>query len=88
MHMDNMINQSNEYTTDLIRWINIQNQFMVKAIEALKEYVKNYNSAILMMAEPCSNIIKARNSSVSKMQMFMLSITSADVLSRSLAHTV
>jgi hypothetical protein len=67
MHMDNMINQSNEYTKT-IRWINIQNQFMVKAIEALKEYVKKYNSAILMMAEPYSNIIKARNSSVSKMQ--------------------
>ena len=40
MHMDNMINQSNEYTTNMISWINLQNQFMMKAIEALKEYVK------------------------------------------------
>ena len=39
-HMDNMINQSNEYTTNINDWINFQNQFMMKAIEALKEYVK------------------------------------------------
>jgi len=62
-----MINQSNEYTTNMINWINIQNQFMMKAIEALKEYVKNYSSAIVTMAEYYSNMIKASNSSFSKM---------------------
>ncbi|MGB7954006.1 MAG: hypothetical protein WCF23_08490 [Candidatus Nitrosopolaris sp.] len=67
-HMDNLINQSNDYTTDMIRWINIQNQLMVNATEALKEYVKNYNSAIAMLAEYGSNLIKAWNSSVFKMQ--------------------
>ena len=67
-HADKVINQSNEYTTDMIRWINIQNQFMVSVIEALKEYVKNFNSAIAMMAEYNSNVIKAWSSSVSKMQ--------------------
>lgn len=68
MDMDNMINQSNEYTTNMIKWIDIQNQFMVNAIEALKEYVKNCNSAIVHMAEYYSNIIKAGSSSVSKIQ--------------------
>jgi hypothetical protein len=66
-HMENMINQSNEYTTNMINWINVQNQFMMKAIEALKEYVKNYSSAIVTMAEYYSNMIKASNSSFSKM---------------------
>jgi|GEM_PF-1990265 hypothetical protein len=41
-----------------IRWINIQNQLMVN-VTALKEYVKNYNSTIAMMAEYNSNLIKA-----------------------------
>jgi hypothetical protein len=41
---------------------------MVSVIEALKEYVKNFNSAIAMMAEYNSNVIKAWSSSVSKMQ--------------------
>ena len=67
-HMDNVIKQSNDYTSDIIRWINIQNQLMVNATEALKEYVKNYNSAIAMIAEYNSNLIKAWNSSVSKIQ--------------------
>ena len=66
--MDNVIKQSNDYTSDIIRWINIQNQLMVNATEALKEYVKNYNSAIAMIAEYNSNLIKAWNSSVSKIQ--------------------
>jgi hypothetical protein len=66
--MDNLINQSNDYTTDMIRWINIQNQLMVNATEAVKEYVKNYNSAIAMLAEYGSNLIKAWNSSLFKMQ--------------------
>ncbi|MGB6670809.1 MAG: hypothetical protein WBE34_00100 [Candidatus Nitrosopolaris sp.] len=68
-HMDNLINQSNDYTTDMIRWINIQNQLMVNATEALKEYVKNYKSAIVMLAEYGSTLIKAWNSSVFKMQL-------------------
>jgi negative regulator of genetic competence, sporulation and motility len=38
------------------------------ATEALKEYVKNYNSAIAMLAEYGSNLIKAWSSSVFKMQ--------------------
>jgi hypothetical protein len=66
-HMENIINQSNEYTTNMISCINIQNQFMMKAIEALKEYVRNYSSAIVRMAEYYSNMIKASNSSFSKM---------------------
>ena len=68
MQMDKLINQSNEYTAYMIRWINMQNQFMVNAIEGLKDYVKIYNSAIVMMAEYYSNIIKVRNSSFSKIQ--------------------
>jgi hypothetical protein len=40
---------------------------MMKAIEALKEYVRNYSSAIVRMAEYYSNMIKASNSSFSKM---------------------
>lgn len=56
--MENMISHSTEYTTDLIKWINIQNQLMAKAIEVLKDYVKSYHSAIVMMAKYYSNIIK------------------------------
>jgi len=63
-----MINQSNEYTANMIKWVNIQNQFMVNAIEALKEYVKNCNSAIVNLAEYYSNIIKSGSSSVSNIQ--------------------
>ena len=66
MHMDNMINQSNEYTTNMISWINLQNQFMMKAIE-VKGICKNYSSAIVRMAKYYSNMIKASNSSFSKM---------------------
>jgi hypothetical protein len=66
--MENMVNQSNKYTTDLIRWINMQNQFIANSIELLKDYVKVYNRAIVMMAEYYSNIIKTRNSSLSKIQ--------------------
>ena len=55
--MENMISHSTEYTIDLIKWINIQNQLMAKAIEVLKDYVKSYHSAIVMMAK-YSNIIK------------------------------
>jgi predicted Zn-dependent protease with MMP-like domain len=36
-HMDNLINQSNDYTTDMIRWINNQNQLMLNATEACKK---------------------------------------------------
>ena len=66
--MENMINHSNEYTRNLINWMNIQNQLMAKNIEVLKEYVKSYNSAIQSMAEYHSNVIKRSNSSVSKGQ--------------------
>ena len=59
---------SNKYTTDLIRWINVQNQFIANSIELLKDYVKVYNKAIVMMAEYYSNMIKTRNSFVSKIQ--------------------
>jgi hypothetical protein len=67
-HMQNMINQSNKYTTDLIRWVNVQNQLIANSIELLKDYVKVYNRAIVMMAEYYSNMIKTRNSFVSKIQ--------------------
>ncbi|MGC2598205.1 MAG: hypothetical protein WA395_08745, partial [Nitrososphaeraceae archaeon] len=43
---ENMINHSNEYTRNLINWMNIQNKLMAKTTELLKEYVKSYNSAI------------------------------------------
>jgi hypothetical protein len=67
-HMENVVNQSNKYTTDLIKWVNMQNQFIANSIELLKDYVKAYNRAIVMMAEYYSNIIKTRNSSLSKIQ--------------------
>ena len=67
-NMENMIDHSNEYTRNLINWMNIQNQLMAKNIEVLKEYVKSCNSAILSMAEYHSNLIKrsVSNSSGSK----------------------
>ena len=37
---ENMINHSNEYTRNLINWMNIQNKLMAKTTELLKEYVK------------------------------------------------
>jgi predicted Zn-dependent protease with MMP-like domain len=55
---ENMINHSNEYTRNLIKWVNIQNKLMTKTTELLKEYVKSYNSAIGEMAEYHSSIIK------------------------------
>jgi hypothetical protein len=67
-NMENMIDHSNEYTRNLINWMNIQNQLMAKNIEVLKEYVKSYNSAILSMAEYHSNLIKRSNSSGSKVK--------------------
>ena len=41
-HTENMVNQSNKYTTDLIRWVNVQNQLIANSIELLKDYVKVY----------------------------------------------
>jgi len=62
-----MINQLNEYTTtNMIRWISLQNQFMAENVEVLKGYVNSYNSGIAMMAEYYSNMIKPRDSSGSK----------------------
>jgi hypothetical protein len=55
---ENMINHSNEYTRNLINWMNIQNKLLAKNTELLKEYVKNYNSAIREMAEYHSSMIK------------------------------
>ena len=66
--VDNMINQSNEYTANMIRWVNLQNDLMVKNAEVLRAYLKSYNSALVTMAEYCSNMIKARNSFGSKIQ--------------------
>jgi predicted Zn-dependent protease with MMP-like domain len=57
---ENMINHSNEYTRNLIKWMNIQNKLMAKTTELLKEYVKSYNSAIGEMAEYHSSMIKSR----------------------------
>ena len=57
---ENMINHSNEYTRNLINWMNIQNKIMAKTTELLKEYVKSYNSAIGEMAEYHSSIIKKK----------------------------
>ena len=57
---ENMINHSNEYTRNLINWMNIQNKIMAKSTELLKEHVKNYNAAIGEMVEYHSNIIKKK----------------------------
>src|SRR5438067_8416737 len=38
-YVDNMINQLNEYTTNMIRWKSLQNQFMAENVEVLKGYV-------------------------------------------------
>jgi hypothetical protein len=38
--LENMIEKSNEYTTNAIKWLNIQNQYLTRAIEASKEYAK------------------------------------------------
>lgn len=54
-----------EYTRNLIKWMNVQNQLLAKTTEVIKEYVKSYNSALVTMAEYHSNIIKKSNSSVS-----------------------
>ena len=55
---ENMLNHSNEYTRNLINWMNIQNKVLAKNTELLKEYVKSYNSAIREMAEYHSSMIK------------------------------
>ena len=55
---ENMINHSNEYTRNLINWMNIQNKLMAKSTELLKEHVKSYNAAIREMAEYHSCMIK------------------------------
>lgn len=55
---ENMMNHSNEYTRNLIKWMNIQNKLLAKNTELLKEYVKSYNSAIREMAEYHSSMIK------------------------------
>jgi len=57
---ENMINHSNEYTRNLINWMNIQNKVLAKNTELLKEYVKSYNSAIREMAEYHSSTIKKK----------------------------
>jgi predicted Zn-dependent protease with MMP-like domain len=55
---ENMINHSNEYTRNLINWMNIQNKLMAKSTELLKEHIKSYNAAIGEMAEYHSSTIK------------------------------
>jgi hypothetical protein len=53
-----MMNHSNEYTRNLVNWMNIQNKLLAKNTELLKEYVKSYNLAIREMAEYHSSMIK------------------------------
>ena len=57
---ENMINHSNEYTNNLIKWMNIQNKLMAKSTELLKEHVKSYNTAIEEMAGYHSSMIKKK----------------------------
>jgi hypothetical protein len=68
VRMENMVEKSNEYTTNAIKWLNIQNQFLIRAIEASKEYAKNYNSAVEITADYYTDILKARNASLAKIQ--------------------
>jgi hypothetical protein len=64
--VDDVINKSNEYTSNIIRWIDFQNELAARNAEVLKGYVKGYNSAIVTMAEYHSNFIKAMGSYGSK----------------------
>jgi len=66
--MENMIEKSNEYTTNAIKWLNIQNQYLIRAIEASKEYAKSYNSAVAIAADYYTGLLKAKNASISKIQ--------------------
>jgi predicted Zn-dependent protease with MMP-like domain len=60
INTENMMNHSNEYTKNLINWMNIQNKLLAKNTELLKEYVKSYNSAIREMAEYHSSMVKKK----------------------------
>jgi hypothetical protein len=57
---ENITNHSNEYTRNLINWMNIQNKIVVKSTELLKEHVRSYNSALREMTEYHSSMLKKK----------------------------
>jgi len=67
-YIQNLVKQSNDFTNNIIRMTDINNQLTLNVLNGLRENVKNYSRTIEASAEFNSNLVKAWTSSYSSIQ--------------------
>ena len=67
-YIQGFVKQSNDFTNNIIRMADINNQLAINALNAVRENVKNYNRTVEATAEFNSNLAKAWGSSYSSVQ--------------------
>ena len=67
-YIQNLVKQSNDFTNNIIRMTDINNQLTLNVLNGLRENVKNYSRTVEASAEFNSNLVKAWTSSYSSIQ--------------------
>ena len=67
-YIQNLVKQSNDFTNNIVRMTDINNQVTINVLNALRENVKNYSKTVETTAEFNSNLAKAWTSSYSSVQ--------------------
>jgi phosphoribosylanthranilate isomerase len=67
-YIQGFVKQSNDFTNNIIRMADINNQLAINALNALRENVKNYNRTVEATAEFNSNMARAWATSYSVVQ--------------------
>ena len=67
-YIQNLVKQSNDFTNNIVRMTDINNQLTINVLNALRENVKNYSRTVEATAEFNSNLAKAWTSSYSSVQ--------------------
>ena len=67
-YIQNLVKQSNDFTNNIVRMADINNQLTINVLNALRENVKNYSRTVEATAEFNSNLAKAWTSSYSSVQ--------------------
>ena len=67
-YIQSLVKQSNDFTNNIVRMTDINNQLTINVLNALRENVKNYSRTVEATAEFNSNLAKAWTSSYSSVQ--------------------
>jgi hypothetical protein len=67
-YIQGLIKQSNDFTNNIVRMTDINNQVAINVLNALRENVKNYSRTVEATAEFNSNLAKTWTSSYSSVQ--------------------